>query len=107
MSDAPYRVRLHPKVRADLLAIHGLLAGYAGEAAALRKLTEIEAAIRRLALAPHVGSLRDRIVPGLRAIPAARRAVIAFVVDDAAREVRVLVVSYAGSDWTRRAGGRI
>jgi hypothetical protein len=62
--------------------------------------------IRSLALTPHKGSIRDGIAPGLRAIPAAGRGVVAFTVDDAARCVLVKVVGYAGSDWIGQAARR-
>lgn len=101
-----YRLRYHPAVRSDLVAIHAMLAEYAGTEVAARKLAEIEAAARGLAELPHRGSRRDHILEGLRAVPAARRAVIAFTVDDAAREVLVLAVTYGGADWIGRASGR-
>jgi plasmid stabilization system protein ParE len=71
-----------------------------------RKLDAIAAVIRTLAHTPHKGTIRDDVAPGLRAIPAARRGVIAFTVDDAARRVLVLAVGYAGSDWVGRVGRR-
>jgi plasmid stabilization system protein ParE len=64
---------------------------------------------RRLApprLTPHKGTIRDAIAPGLRAIPAAGRGVIVFMVDDAARLVLVKAIGYAGSDWVARARRR-
>ena len=101
-----YRIRYHPLVRSDIDAIATWLARAAGPAAASRQLDEIEALIEGLASLPHRGSLREEIAPGLRAIPAGPRAVVAFQVDDQARRVRVLVVSYAGSDWMGRARER-
>ena len=55
---------------------------------------------------PHKGSIRDEIAPGLRAIPAGRRAVIAFTVDDTAKEVFIRGVSYGGADWVGRSRSR-
>ena len=83
-----------------------MIADYAGTGIALDKLDQIEAGIRKLALTPHIGSLRDDIHPGLRAIPVARKGVIAFTVDDAQRAVFVVAVTYAGADWSRRARRR-
>ena len=77
-----YRIRFHPLVARDLDAIAQWINDYAGSEAAARKLAEIEAAIATLKATPHKGSLRDEIAPGLRAIPAGRKAVVAFVVDD-------------------------
>jgi hypothetical protein len=46
--------------------------------------------------------LRSEIASGLRAIPAARCAVIAFSVEETPREVFVVAVTYGGADWTAR-----
>lgn len=102
-----YRVRFHPLVAQDLEAIARWIVGYAGSEAARRRLAEIDREIASLAQTPHKGSIRDEIAPGLRAIPAGRRAVIAFTVDDDAREVLVHCVTYSGGDWASRSRGRI
>lgn len=101
-----YKIARHPSVAGDLLDVALLIADYAGTEIALRKVDEIEAAIQRLASTPHVGSLRHEIVEGLRAIPAAGKAVICFVVDDEASEVRIMAIGYAGSDWMSATKGR-
>jgi toxin ParE1/3/4 len=97
-----YEIRFHPAVRADLEAIARLIARAAGRAAAERRLAEIEAAVRSLAVTPHKGTIRDAIAPRLRAIPAGRRGVVAFTVDDDARCVRVHAITWAGGDWIGR-----
>lgn len=79
---------------------------YAGPAAAERRLDEIEATIAALADLPHKGSRRDEIALGLRAVPAGRKAVVAFTVDDDRREVHVHAVTYAGADWIARSTDR-
>ena len=79
---------------------------YAGPAAAERRLDEIEATIAALADLPHRGSRRDEIAFGLRAVPAGRKAVVAFTVDDNSREVHVHAVTYAGADWIARSTER-
>lgn len=101
-----YELRFHPAVRGDLATIARLITETAGRATAERKLAEIAAAIRALAETPHKGTLRDEVAPGLRAIPAGRRAVVAFRVDDAARAVFVYAVTYGGADWIGRARER-
>jgi len=101
-----YRIRFHPLVARDLDVITHWILDYAGHDAAARKLAEIEASIATLKSSPHKGSLRNEIAPGLRAIPAGRKAVIAFVVDDDAAEVQVYAVTYGGADWTMRSGAR-
>ena len=101
-----YRVRFHPLVARDLEAIAQWIIEYAGSEAAHRKLAEIEQEIASLARTPHKGSIRDEIAPGLRAIPAARRAVIALSVDDDAKEVLIHCVTYSGADWVSRSRER-
>ncbi|WP_299613994.1 type II toxin-antitoxin system RelE/ParE family toxin [uncultured Tateyamaria sp.] len=101
-----YRIRFHPAVTDDLNAITCWLIDYAGPQSAARRLDEIEAAIASLTDLPHKGSCRDEIAPGLRAIPAGRKAVVAFTVDDEAREVHVHAVTYAGADWITRSKAR-
>ena len=101
-----YRIRFHPFVARDLDAIAHWIIDYAGPEAAARKLAEIEATIATLKTTPHKGSLRDEIAPGLRAIPAGRKAVIAFVVDDDTAEVLIYAVTYGGADWVGRSSAR-
>ena len=98
-----YRIRYHPLVARDLDAIVQWILDYAGPDSAARKLAEIEAAIATLKATPHKGSLRDEIAPGLRAIPAGRKAVIAFTVDDDVAEVLIYAVTYGGADWAMRS----
>ncbi len=101
-----YRIRYHPLVASDLDAIARWILEYAGSEAAARKLAEIEAAIATLKATPHKGSLRDEIALGLRAIPAGRKAVIAFAVDDDVAEVLTYAVTYGGADWAMRSSMR-
>ena len=101
-----YRIRFHPLVARDLDAIARWTLDYAGPEIAARKLAEIEAAIATLRYTPHKGSLRTEIARGLRAIPAGRKTVIAFVVDDAAAEVLIYAVTYGGADWAARGRER-
>lgn len=101
-----YRIRFHPLVARDLDAIARWIVDYAGPEIAARKLTEIEETIATLRDTPHKGSLRPEIAPGLRAIPAGRKAVIAFVVDDKAAEVLIYAVTYGGADWVTRTTQR-
>ena len=98
-----YRIRLHPLVARDLDAIAHLILDYPGPDAAARKLAEIEAAIATLEAMPHKGSLRREIAPGLRAIPAGRKAVIAFAVDDDVAEVLIHAATYGAADWAMRS----
>ena len=53
-----------------------------------------------------MGSIRNEVAPGLRAIPAGRKAVIAFTVDDETGEILVHAVTYGGADWAARTRAR-
>lgn len=101
-----YRIRFHPLVARALDVIAKWIVDYAGPDAAARKLAKIETAIATLKATPHKGSLRDQNAPGLRAIPAGRKVVIAFVVDDDAAAVLVYAVTYGGADWAMRSSAR-
>ena len=101
-----YKIKFHPFVGRDLDTIAKAIIDYAGADSAARKLAEIEAAIKTLKTTPHKGSIRDEIAPSLRAIPAGRKAVIAFVVDDVAKEVLIYAITYGGADWIARTGAR-
>ena len=101
-----FRIVRHPGVDRDLARIMGLIAEYSGADTALRILDEIEAVVRSLEKLPHKGSIRDHIVPGLRAIPAGRKGVVCFLVDDADRTVKIVAISYAGSEWESEVKSR-
>ena len=102
-----YRIRFHPLVARDLRVIAQWVLDYAGRVAADRTLTAIERTIAGLKRTPHTGSIRNEIASGLRAIPAGRKAVVAFTVDDKACEVLIHAVTYAGADWIARIPHRL
>jgi plasmid stabilization system protein ParE len=101
-----YTIIRHPGVEADLLEITRYTASYAGLAVGKAKVDEIIAFINRLADYPKIGSLRSELSPGLRAMPAADKATVCFRVDDERRQVVILCISYAGSDWATRIKDR-
>lgn len=94
-----YRIVYHPEIRNDLLNISKLIADYAGNDIAQTKLAQIKVSISSLKETPHIGSLRNEIYPGLRAIPSAGKGVIAFTVDDELKTVYLVSITYAGADW--------
>ncbi|MGF1476987.1 MAG: type II toxin-antitoxin system RelE/ParE family toxin [Geminicoccaceae bacterium] len=96
-----YKIKFHPAVRRDLEAIAELIGEFAGRDVARRKIREITQTIQSLATTPHIGSIRDEIAPGLRALPAGNRGVVVFTVSDAERCVLVYAVTYGGGDWMR------
>jgi plasmid stabilization system protein ParE len=73
--------------------------------AVARTQAEIEAATATLKTKRHKDSLCDEIAPGLRAIPAGRKSMIAFVVDDAG-EVLIYAVTCGGADWALHSSAR-
>ena len=101
-----YRPRFHPLVERDLETVAQWIIDYAVAEVAHRKLMEIERTFTDLAHLPHKGSVRDDLAPGLRAIPAARKAVIAFAVDDTAGAIFIQAVTYGGADWVGRSRSR-
>ena len=80
-----------------------LLERYVGAA---EKIARLDSDASALGENPHRGTRRDEILPGLRAIPSAGQGVIAFDVDDEARVVRILSVTWAGADWMGRVAAR-
>ena len=92
-------MRFHPDVSTDLDRIALWITDYAGSAAAARKLDEIERVIASLADVPHRGTVRTEIASGVRAIPAGRKGVVVFTLDDEQRQVLILAVTYSGADW--------
>ena len=101
-----YRLRFHTLVERDLDAIARWIIDHVGAEVAHRTLTEIEQTITNLAHFPHRGSVRDDTVPGLRALPAGRKAVVAFTVEDTTKEFFISAVTYGNADWIARSRSR-
>ena len=102
----PYHLLLHPDIEQDLIDIANLIADFAGNQVAERKLTEIEERLIKLAETPHIGSIRDDIYPGLRVIPVAKKGVVTFIVNDELKTVQIVSITYAGADWFARINDR-
>ena len=100
-----YQVRLAPEAENDLKLIYsGLLERGASLVIARGYVNRILAFVGKLDVFPKRGSLRSEIRDGLRIIGFERRASIAFVVEDEAREVVVLRVLYGGQQLRFREG---
>lgn len=93
-----YSLSSHPELPYDFAAILDLIGNYAGYPKARKKIAEIHRTIRRLKEYPHIGVAQPQLMPNLRMIPSGDKAVICFIVDDDARIVHVISVTYAGQD---------
>lgn len=102
----PYELLYHPAAEDDLVQIFTLIEEYSGVDSALRKLQAIEHVTDSLTDFPYKGTVRDEVLAGLRAIPAADKGVICFTIDENDHAVVILAVSYAGSDWAARVRDR-
>lgn len=101
-----YRVTFHPAVTRDLDTIARRLLPAAGPRSTARVIETLRDAARSLSDTPHRGTLRHDILPGLRAIPAGRRGVICFTVNDETRTVLVHLLAWGGTDWQARVPTR-
>lgn len=102
-----YRIVKHPLVESDLLDITDFISSYASLEIGKSKIDEITGFISKLTDFPKIGSIRDELAHGLRAVPATEKAVVCFTVDDETLTVTILCVSYAGSDWASRIKERV
>ena len=100
------RIRFHPQVARVLEAIALWIVAHAGSQAADRNLAEVEQTNTGPARMPHNGIVHDDMASSLRGIPAGRRAVIVFTVDDTTEEVLIRAVTDIGGDWTGRSRAR-
>ena len=105
----PYRVERALETDKDLAAIFEFLqqsyTGFGDErdeavARAAERIEGIEAEMVALGNAPHQGTLRPDLLPGLRSVTR-RRAIFYFDVDDDLRLVRVLAIFFGGQDHQR------
>ena len=101
-----YTIRRHPAVEDDLFETASMISAYAGVKVGEAKTDEIVSFIATLADFPKIGTVRNDIYPGLRAIPASEKAVVCFTVDDQTRTILVICISYAGADWVSRVRDR-
>ena len=101
-----YAIARHPSVEFDLEKIQDFIAPVAGVKIAARITNQINTRIDALRTLPHIGTVHAEPLPGLRAIPAADKAVICFTVDDDAQTIRIISVTYASQDWQSIASDR-
>lgn len=101
-----YRIKFHPEVGADLQTIAEIISDYSGFETAKQKIEEIEQSVLKLRDTPRTGSLRDELAGNIRAIPAGRRGVVVFEVDDKDQIVYVFAITYGGADWISKLDTR-
>ena len=101
-----YRVIRHTLVNRDIARIAAFLLEYTTPGSVGDKIARLDSDASALGENPHRGTRRDDILPGLRAIPSAGQGVIAFHVDEEARVVRILSVTWAGAHWMGGVAGR-
>ncbi|KQY48433.1 type II toxin-antitoxin system RelE/ParE family toxin [Rhizobium sp. Root483D2] len=101
-----YRIVKHPLIDRDIYDIADLVANYAGPAIGVAKANDIVRVIDNLADFPHIGSTRDDLRTGLRAIPAGEKGVVCFTVNERDQSVFIICVTYAGADWMARVKDR-
>ena len=102
-----WTLRVHPAVVHDLTAIAKWITVQGGQKSADRILDSIDAVIMALRDVPHKGSVRHEVAPGLQAIPAGKRAVVAFVLNDDTKTIKIIAISYGESDWIGRSRARL
>ena len=99
-----YTVVFAPEAEDGLVSLYEYISVNASPGTAQRYIDAIMNYCEGLANFPHRGTRRDDVRPGLRITNFKRRAVIAFEVDDAARQVAILGVFHGGRDYERVLG---
>lgn len=97
-----YDIKYHAKIEQDLFDIFLLIENYAGSDIARAKLSEFEKIFDNLSDFPNIGTVRNELRPGLRAIPAGEKGVVCFTADDDDQSVFIICVTYAGANWVAR-----
>lgn len=101
-----YKIRFHPKVATDLQVIADIIANHSGITEATHKLVHIQDTAYRLADNPQKGSSQTEAGSTVRVIPAGRKGIIAFEIDENTTTVFVIAVAYGGPEWTSKIEGR-
>jgi plasmid stabilization system protein ParE len=89
-----------------LAGILDLVGNFAGYRVGRLKIKAIQHTLFQLVQFPHTGVRRDDVSEGIRAIQSGDKAMICYTVDDQARGVHIICVTYAGQDWQRIARER-
>lgn len=95
----PYAVVFAPEASEQLESLYLYIAERALPTIAERYTSAIVSACENLSLLPHRGVPRDDIRLGLRVTHHKGRTMIAYAVDDSARQVSIVGVFYGGQDY--------
>ena len=95
----PYAVVFAPEASDQLESLYFYIAERTSPTIAERYTGAIVSACENLSLLPHRGVARDDIRPGLRVTHHKGRTMIAYAVDDDARQVSIVGVFYGGQDY--------
>ena len=101
-----FRVIRHPFVDRDIARIARFLLNYTTPRSVAGKMAALDTDVHALGENPYRGTRRDEISPGLRAVPSAGKGVIAFEIKEDTRTVRILSITWDGSDWLGRIAKR-
>ena len=101
-----YKIWFHPEVATDLQVIADTIANHSGITEATHKLVHIQNTAYRLADNPKKGSSQTEAGSAVRAIPAGRKGIIAFEIDENTTTVFVIAVAYGGTEWLSKIEGR-
>jgi plasmid stabilization system protein ParE len=94
-----YNVVFTPEAQDQLTAIYRYIAVAASPSIALRYTNNIVAHCEGLANFPNRGAPRSDLREGLRTTNYKGRTVIAYAVDDVARQITIIGVFYGGQDF--------
>lgn len=94
-----WRIQRHPLVERDIRRIALYLLDYATPERVGQIIQQLDHDVDALRVNPYRGTRRDGILPGLRAIPSARKGVIAFQIFEDRRLIRLLAVAWGGGNW--------
>ena len=103
---AQFRLTRHRLVERDIARIAAYLLEHTTPQSVTGTIAALESDADALGRNPYRGTRRDEISPGLRAIPCAGKAVIAFEVKEETRTVRILSITWGGIERLGRIAER-
>lgn len=101
-----YKIRFHPEVATDLQTIAEIVANHSGITEATHKIIKIQEAAFSLASNPMKGSTQSETGSAVRVVPAGRKGIFVFEIDESRATIFVLAVAYGGQEWISKIDGR-